>query len=423
VRLRTTPHEVGPKALALACLLAGCAGGEEGEAGTPDFPVAPIVEAVEVLRLGSATDGPEPELFPSPPQVLVLPDEAIVASHARQGRVAVFDADGTFQRWIGARGSGPGEFQTAGPMGFVGNTIWIADLGESRLVRFLRDGTHLSTHVPRYRFHEGAMGLAMVTGYLQGGRVVADPTLFGFSLPAQPVDVALVSGLPYLEGAADTLLRVREPRGRLQVGDGSVGPYVPFGTPPFHAVAPDGSGVAVADWSDSDPGRLDFRFLAPDGTTAREWSLDVPVRPVSEADFRRVMDEGLELLAMIVGQMEASMQRSGRLREVPPVEEAVLQRYTDFPDHWPPLRELRVGIDGTIWMLRDDGQDTRPSSGGTPRSLTWMAFEPDGTPILKVTMPEGASVRQTSRNTVWGTMQGELNVSHVVRWDLRPRDP
>jgi hypothetical protein len=229
----------------------------------------------------------------------------------------------------------------------------------------------------------------MVTGYLQGGRVVADPTLFGLSLPARPVDVALVTGLPYLEDAADTLLRVKEPRGRLQVGDGSVGPYFPFGIPPFHAVAPDGSGVAVADWSDTDPGRLDVRFLAPDGTPSQAWGLDVPVRPVTAAEFASVMEEGLQLLGMVVAQMEVSMQRTGRDREIPPVVEAVLQRHAYLPDHWPPIRELRVGIDGTIWMLRDDGQDTRPSTGGTPRSRHWMAFESDGTPILEVTMPEG----------------------------------
>jgi hypothetical protein len=114
-----TPSPKMPIIVAMASALAGCAGGEDREAGTSDSGV-PRVEALEILRLGSATDGPEPELFPSPPQLLVLPDGTILASHARQGRVAMFDADGTFRHWIGARGSGPGEFQSAAQMGYVG---------------------------------------------------------------------------------------------------------------------------------------------------------------------------------------------------------------------------------------------------------------------------------------------------------------
>ncbi len=42
---------------------------------------------------------------------------------------------------------------------------------------------------------------------------------------------------------------------------------------PFHAVAPDGSAILLAEWSDQEPERLTIRLFEPTGDLRASWEL------------------------------------------------------------------------------------------------------------------------------------------------------
>lgn len=93
---------------------------------------------------------------------------------------------------------------------------------------------------------------------------------------------------------------------------------------------------------------------------------------------------------------------------VPDPDEVLRQVF--LPGYYPPIRAVRLGIDGTVWVQRTDGLDEGP----------WVALAPDGTPQFQVGLPEKATLRHGSSEAIWGTEIGEMDVPHVVRWEIVP---
>lgn len=87
-----------------------------------------------------------------------------------------------------------------------------------------------------------------------------------------------------------------------------------------------------------------------------------------------------------------------------------VRRQVFLPGHYPPIRAVRLGIDGTVWVQRTDGLDQGP----------WVALAPDGTPQFQVGLPENAKLRHGSSEAIWGTEIGEMDVPYVVRWEIVP---
>lgn len=133
--------------------------------------------------------------------------------------------------------AGPGEFTFPTALGFVGDTLRVRDLLVPRISRFLRDGSHLSTERvladADYRTTAGAQG---VSGYLQGDRAWMVP--YGFVISDDPnASAPFILGDRALE-RQDTLFSRRAGRDRLAGTS-----FEPIAESPFHAVAPDGSGI------------------------------------------------------------------------------------------------------------------------------------------------------------------------------------
>src|SRR5687767_7351757 len=74
------------------------------------------LSSMPMLQIGSA-DGKEPYLLSRVRAAIRLDDGRIVVANGGSAEIRIYDAKGTFQKALGRRGQGPGEFD---------NLTWIA---------------------------------------------------------------------------------------------------------------------------------------------------------------------------------------------------------------------------------------------------------------------------------------------------------
>ncbi|MFC1539981.1 6-bladed beta-propeller [Gemmatimonadota bacterium] len=125
-----------------------------------------ILEFVKVLEI-KEDERPESILF-RPTDFLVDSDGYFHVADSGDGRIAVFDAEGRYQRDYGQRGEGPGEFQMPLLQHIENDIIHIFDLRLLRHTRFQTDGVLLDvTSLPPgnqqrplnfYYLEDGLMG-------------------------------------------------------------------------------------------------------------------------------------------------------------------------------------------------------------------------------------------------------------------------
>jgi hypothetical protein len=88
----------------------------------------PVASLQEELRI----DGYEADLVPIH-RLMMGGEGEIVVTQTLDAALVVFDARGERQGSFGRRGSGPGEFQTIGFLGWRGDSIWVTDPRQRRM--------------------------------------------------------------------------------------------------------------------------------------------------------------------------------------------------------------------------------------------------------------------------------------------------
>jgi hypothetical protein len=391
-------------AMTISCAtmgVAACADRGEGPIGGGFPGDTPERELRETFRLGGL-QSPDAETFQREPQLAVDRQGFLYILHQDLGRIAVFDAAGGFVRWIGnGRGEGPAEFTSAVRFGFIADTLWVRNWSPPRISLFLADGSYLGTDPVLidvdYRTTAGAQG---ISGYLQRGAAYVVPD--GFVMAPDPGEARA----PFMIGNRDmevrsTLFSWRAGRGRLAGTS-----FEPIPEPPFHDVVPDGSGIVVADYSDASPEQLVIRLFSPDGATLRSWEFSTTPIPIQPS----VRDSLVQAGRRQVGEVRERVIAQGVPENLAPVvpTAAEVSREVRLPEYRPPIRGIRAGLDSTVWVQLPDGS-------GPGR---WVAIDDDGISRFSVRLPDGARLRQASREAVWGTSIDELGVAHVIRWDL-----
>lgn len=394
-----------PVRLAMACVVAvavtavACEPGASRTQPLALGPELPAYEVVETFRLGGE-DAPEFGMFQLEPEVVVDRSGRMFVLHPYQGRVAVLDSLGEFVHWIGRRGAGPGEFEIAAKIGLLGDTLWVRNLPSPRISMFLDDGSHVSTvRTPSFDFGYPLTMPPSVSGYLRGGKAWIEAE--GSVVDAErPVELPLVVGDRELR-EADSLFTIANPRGRL-AGQA----FAPFPVPPFYHVAADGSAIVVADWSDAEPGKVQIEFHAMGSGEGGSWALDFAERPVPPHVRDSVIAGGVQAVHDLAERLRAQGIPEGSFRTS--MSRAEVEESVFLPAHYPPLRQVRMGLDSTLWI-----QLMNDLNAGA-----WVAFDLEGKPIFQVTLPDGITVQQASATTVWGTGRDELDVPFLVRFDI-----
>jgi DNA-binding beta-propeller fold protein YncE len=121
-----------------------------------------------------------PGTFARPTNVAVGPNGDVYISDTLNGRIQIFDADGTFISTFGKPGDGPGDF--ARPKGIALDSdghIWVADADQNRVKIFDREG-RLCAYFGEYGYFPGQFALPSGVTVDKNNRViVAEQVLNG----------------------------------------------------------------------------------------------------------------------------------------------------------------------------------------------------------------------------------------------------
>lgn len=383
--------------VALGLLLAASAGcgrpGAESSQG-------PSWHYEEVGRFG-AVDSPGASLT-QPMDIALVGEELLVLEWSPQ-RIAVFGLDGAWRRDIGRAGAGPGEFRGPRRLGVTGDRLWVGDVDAGALEIFTLDGEHersIRWDIQPDSGGERAFALALLDGdrVLAGPRALSIGSVLGGRTDHHSYYRASMEG-----NSADPIYTVPLSRSDafsvpLPDGRAMVGRH-PLSWASFVEPFPDGSGfVAIQQSRPSGSEDAAFRIVRVDANGIVSTDRAVAYVPRETTGW---LDAHIEQLA----------SQSARIgQRMDPAHERALREGLSVPDFYPPVTGLRTGLDGTIWVRREEVGD----------SVVWDVFEGDGRPVATVPLPGSMSVLRPSLDEVWAVSLDELDVPFVVRLRRTP---
>lgn len=362
-------------------------------------PASPVWSAAEELRIGRVDD---PRYgFSIGVTVTVGSGGTIYALDPQSSQVRVFDARGRLVRTFGREGPGPGEFQAADALGWLGDTLWVIDPAQYRVTFFRPDGSVIRTLQVAVR-GSSRYGTRAPMAMLADGSALAVP-----APGAMLVTSGAVKRVPLLRVSRrgeplDTVDWHSTDHSVFEVASGEgqrrVFMYQPFKDTPIVAVAPDGrSFVVVERAAAARPDGASFRVtrLSARGDTIFSRRYQYTPSPLSPA-FRRTWaaEQGGELVAGRAGL--------NRREVIARIEE---QLYV--PPFRPPVTAAVVGRDGTVWLRREEGASD---------FVLWHVLNERGLIEASVRLPKKVYVHQASRSHFWGVTHDELDVPYVVRY-------
>jgi hypothetical protein len=360
------------------------------------------------LSIGSVDD--PAYAFQSVAALAMSPAGVLHSLHRNEATIRRWDAAGKPLDALGRSGEGPGEFDTPSALGFFGDSLWVFDRGAYRVSYFDSAGTFLDVIVPRVDISAnpdnpgGSMArpsLPLRDGSFYG----VEPAWSDAIARGQLSQVAHVhmdregtmTGTVWVQPyrPMDILALLRESGGTFSAQ--------PFADGPISHVSSDGV-LTVLDRRSStsaEEGTMRLTKIAMTGDKLLTKDIayvpdPLPKERVDSAsaataarmhEFMRRRDPGLSLAKL----------------------EADIDAATYSPDFLPPVRSMVVAEDGSIWLER-----FTPSAGG----VTWWVLDHDAEPVATAVTPVGLQVRLITSDAVWGIEIDELDVNHIVKYDL-----
>lgn len=379
----------------------------------------------ETLRLGSAFG----EVLLNPLWALQTgADGQIYMLQSGDHHVSVFTSEGRYSQRVGRDGSGPGEFVSPPRrMGWRADTLWVSDRFVTHF--FLADGTpirQVSFKIPMSA--EGsrfAPGTPLADGTFLPYRTVSDQAerfLLRRRAPLRRLSASgeIVDTLAMIERhlAEHAIHRETDSRGFGMMLPHPLAPSNQESMLPV-VVVPDGSAVVFIGEVRPEDERPTFDLLRIGiaGDTLLHRAIPYVPLPVTR-DERLLMRE--RFAARRAGDFTPE-----RLRPPWGIQDAerrrrIAREAITFPETHPPVRRILAGRDGSVWLLRE--------SWPHPTNL-WEIYDAEGNLEGSVRMGEPSTrdsdyrpyVLQASRNEVWAQTRGELDVPHVIRYEVLRR--
>jgi hypothetical protein len=323
-----------------------------------------------------------------------------VFSYDREGKMTV----------RGRPGRGPGEFGAISRMGFRGDTTWITDGGNNRVVFFDRDGKLVGTVRPI-----GVSGSLSEKGVLILEGILPDGSLL---VRLWRTILAWESGGPYA-------ILFRFPRTKL--GKPGLLPSAEridstiFVRPSLRQ-AKNMDRIAQPPWDDSD-----LEDIAPNGTIIVDLTR-VPEQSNRARTFHLRVQEGSRVITDTSIAYDAVPITDSLISEAWNAARAdlgdVLKRWPsemdarrDFekalyrPQHLPPVRTLLVGNDSTIWL-------ERPAAS---RNALWEVYDLHARLLGRFETPRAFQGLTASGTAIWGKELNEDGAWSIVRYRLTRR--
>jgi hypothetical protein len=393
--------------LTLAC------GGDEAVSGFQDLPTR---VAEPQVRIGHVDD---PDFaFTRVSAIEVGPDGTILSLHPQESAIRRWTGDGRPAGTIGRRGEGPGEFSRPQSMGWVGDTLWVLDLANYRFSFYSDDGSFIRSMAPPVDM--GAPELAREGIHPpRPHRLLADGTIWSRS-PAFSQQI--------MEGTVTRVLHARtqgdgslldtlgfqpvSPRGSLGIafpGGGGVFTSQPFSDEVLLQGVPDGSGLLIVERPVAgDPGTAAFTLtrVGVRGDTLFSRTYPYAPMPIPRERVDSVIEAQAASFHEFLGEQRGIAMREWRRL----VRDALYA-----PSHYPPVASMVPGRDGSVW-LRPGAPD--PDADG--RGQEWIVLDPEGEPVQRVRVPEGARILLPEVDGFWGVVQDELDVEYITRFRVEP---
>ncbi|HEX3927512.1 MAG TPA: hypothetical protein VHW65_05905 [Gemmatimonadales bacterium] len=319
--------------------------------------------------------------------------------------VRFFDANGRALGRVGKRGSGTGGFAVMGRAGWVGDTLWVADVTQQRITyispsrKVLRTAPMASdvtlSSGESLPFLEGAAGAgpSPVASYRDRTSLNFGVTGSG-AVPASLHELSR-SGAALLHLSSDgTLLNVAAwipSSDACQIRAGRGGAGLPYCTAPLYAVAPDGRSIAIVDMDRASAPQTTFSvvLLSPRGDTLfahRFPFVGVPI-PAHDVD---------SAIAVRIASTQVLL----------PEATPGLRAY--HPAFYPAVQAALIGRDGRVWVQLHGGATDQQ----------WLVLGVDGNAEAKVTLPASVTVRAATATALWVTEPGTDGSISVVRYDV-----
>ena len=327
--------------------------------------------------------------------VIVDANRLLVAQPFDNG-VRIFSLEREFLGFIGREGEGPGEFRRVGGMGSHDGLVWVADptLGrvqffdaENRVVSSVRIRGHPTLPVgrpgTRAVFPDGSM---LVRHSRATSDLVDFPErpeyLVRFDPEGLPLDTVSV-----LTGRAT---EVRFPTGR------GITSYMglPESYRSLYASAADGSGIVVVHRGEATGGEPHaYRVIRFEGGADTAWVRDFRYDPIPVSDAWR--SRHLEVDAR---------GENARARRI-------LEQAYDALRFFPPVDDVKVGADGSTWLLVRTGVD----------SFEWEVLDASGRRLARIAPPPQGRLRWAGTNSLWFVEHDELDIPYLVRYEIHRR--
>lgn len=372
------------------------------------YPYAgrPIELRMEVEIRAVVRGGPE---LTAPLSVLTDSDHIYVLDPAASG-VHKFDRRGRWLMTIGKRGEGPGEFVAPSGMGWMADTLWVADPRLGRLSYFDTSGPFIRSVTFNILLGEE---LRVPRRALPGARIVTVPAV-------TPLAAATVDSLPVLlvdqDGDVRDTLAWR-PLGQVAVsvkipaGEGGSGNQILFVGHDLDLrgfVAWDGRGrwVQVATWRETvhgDP-QLELTRIATTRDTMAAVRLPLARTSLSREDVRSY---ARSVYAQLRDDERAGISAGDLARALMQQVARPAKGYVD---------QMAVAQDGTVWLRRTLISKRR----GTTEA--WAAYRFGEGFAGFVELPRGHSLMAIDGGLLWTKIFDELGLPTIVGWRLAGLD-
>ena len=377
--------------LALAALVAtsGC---RPDPASPPDpFTSTPWTLSERETTIGSVDD---PAYVFGPIAHMALgPDGLLYSTHAGEGQVRRWTADGTPAGSLGRRGEGPGEFQYPYMLGFHGDSLWVWDILANRASYFDLAGGFLGSSSSGPNAGGGG------DPFLRPVAPLRDGTFMGLT---PPMSTAIARGdlteTPYMrmdpEGRGLDLIWTQRWERRDVFGGTSLS--LPFGDADLSGFGKRGL-LVVERRTWTGEGNADVRIseIAFDGDTV--FTAIVPYEPVPL--------EAERFDSVVTAWIEGAGRGAARGAEL----EAAYR-----PAYLPAVRNFVAAEDGTIWLQRFD-----PVVSDAGENVhEWWVLNGEGNPVARALTPVDLEVRLITGDAVWGIVRDDLDVEYIVRHRL-----
>jgi hypothetical protein len=389
---------------ALATALFGaCSGGTSGEVEPLSGPTwtleGPAIELGDV-------DDPD-YAFTEVRGMAEGPDGTLYSIHFGDARVWRWTDVGPLPP-VGREGQGPGEFSTTSDLGFFGDSLWVWDSSNHRVSFFDTAGRFLSSVSPPLDMGErGGPSPPRHNRPLRDGRFYGRQPAWSQEIATgELTETAQV--VMEADGAIvrEVWLHPHEPRDQMALlrEDGSGGS---FGRQPFA----DGVLSDVTDedlvvverraWEGEGPATFTVTRIDFLGDTIASKAVAYAPAPLPAERVDSAVEARTEELFPFMSEFQPGLAR-GTL-------EQNIREATYEPSHLPPVRNLLVASDGSVWLERG------PTSDGL---IEWLVLGPGLESQARALVPAGVELRLVVGDRAWGVRSDAFDVQYIVRYEI-----